>query len=138
MNIITTFKFKPIKTAKKVSTGIKRISAITQGLVTVEDGEYKCHIFADDNSTSSGDIILPFTDKSYNLRGRETIFDRVRNDEEKKIRYVRTHVQALSFPGDPDKFVPFGPNWIVKGYIVEKEDKKYFDFVDLLTINGYN
>lgn len=137
MNIITSFKFKPIK-AKKVSIGIKRISAITQGLVTVENGEYKCHIFADDNTTSSGDIILPFTERSYDLKGRETIFDKVRNDDEKKIRYIRTHVQALTFPGDPNKFVPFGPNWIIKGYIVEKENKKYFDFVDLLTINGYN
>lgn len=137
MNIITSFKFKPIK-AKKVSICIKRISAITQGLVTVENGEYKCHIFADDNTTSSGDIILPFTERSYYLKGRETIFDRVRNDEDKKIRYVRTHIQALTFPGDSNKFVPFGPNWIVKGYIVEIESKKYFDFSDLLTLNGYN
>ena len=136
MNIITSFKFKPIK-AKKISVGIKRISAITQGLVTVENGEYKCRIFADNNTTSSGDIILPFTERSYNLKGKETIFDRVYNDEDKKIRYVRTHVQSITFPGDPNKFVPFGPNWIVKGYIVETGGKKYFDFVDLLTINGY-
>ena len=66
------------------------------------------------------------------------VFARVRNDDERKVRYIRTRVQSLTFPCDPNKFVPFGPNWIVKGYIVEKENKKYFDFVDLLTINGYN
>lgn len=138
MNIITSFKFKPIKTAKKVSIGIKRISQITQGLVTVKNGEYKCHVFADDNSTSSGDIILPFTERSFNLKGRETIFTRVYNDEDKKTRYIRTCLHSLTFPGDSKTFVPFGPNWIVKGYIVEQDEKKYFDFEDLITINGYN
>ena len=135
--VITSFKFKPLKT-KKMSTGMKRISQITQGLVTVDKGVYYCHVFADDNSTSSGDITLKFTDRSFKLYDRETIFDRVFSDNEKKTRYVRTHLQAITFPGDPDKFVPFGPNWIVKGYIVEIEGEKYFDFVDLLTINGYS
>lgn len=135
--VITSFKFKPLKT-KRISTGMKRISQITQGLVTVDKGVYYCRVFADDNSTSSGDITLKFTDRSFKLYNRETIFDRVFSDNEKKTRYIRTHLQAITFPGDSYKFVPFGPNWIVKGYIVEIEGEKYFDFIDLLTINGYN
>ena len=135
--VITNFKFKPIK-AKRMSTGIKRISQITTGLVSVENGVYTCHVFNDNQDSSSGDLKLRFTDKSYELKGRETIFDRVRYETDKKKRYIRTKIHAMSFPGSSDLYVPFAPNWIVKGYIVEIAGEKYFDFVDLVTLNGYN
>ena len=135
-NLISSFKFKPIKT-KKVVNSVKRISSITQGLVIVDKGVYYCNIFNDDNSSSSGDISLPFTDKSFELKNRETIFTKVYNNEDKKTRIIRTKVHSRTFPGDKNLYIPFAPNWIIKGYIVEISGKRFFDFEDLITVNGF-
>lgn len=137
--LIFNFTFKPVKTPrKKVSTGIKRISKMTTGLVIIEHGDYKVRIFSNDYSTSSGDLVLEFTPDSYELKGRETIFTKVISEEIKVTRIIRTQLHSLSFPGSNEKYVPFAPNWIVKGHIVEKDNKKYFEFSDIVTINGYD
>ena len=53
-------------------------------------------------------------------------------------RYVRTEDKAKVFPGDSDIYVPFAPNWIVKGDIINDKGVLKFDFIELLTIKDYN
>ena len=39
-------------------------------------------------------------------------------------------------PGLPEQYIPFAPNWLVKGYIVTDNGIKRFDFKGLVGING--
>ena len=138
-NLIFNFKIKPLTTKRKHSSdGVKRVSGICTGLVSVESGKYTVLIFNDDVNSSSGDVKIEFTEKSYNLKERQTIFSRVFNDGDKVTRFVRTKLHARNFPGDPTLYVPFAPNWNVRGYIVEDKGVKKFDFTTLVGVNGYD
>ena len=92
-----------------------------RGYVILEDEEYK---------------ILPFTKRSYDLKGKTSIFSKTKG-KYGYTRHVRTEDKAKVFPGDSDKYVPFAPNWMVKGDIINDKGILKFDFVELLTIKGY-
>jgi hypothetical protein len=40
-------------------------------------------------------------------------------------------------PGLPEQYIPFAPNWIVKGYIVKDNGIQKFDFKSLVGVDGY-
>lgn len=131
-----------ISAPKKQKTNSK--SSITieaknkKGCVFInEDGEYRVSIISEDDKLYNN-MILPFTKKSYELKGCINIFSRTKDEHNNYVRYVRNEEKAKTFPGDPNKYVPFAPNWIVKGDIVKEDLVLKFDFKNLLTIKGYN
>lgn len=107
-----------------------------RGYVILEDEEYKVLLTNESNSIYNHKI-LPFTKKSYNLKGKTSIFSKTKG-KYGYIRHIRTEDKAKDFPGDSDKYVPFAPNWIVKGDIINDKGVLKFDFIELLTIKGYN
>ena len=107
-----------------------------RGYVILEDEEYKV-LLANESYDIHNRKILPFTKRSYDLKGKTSIFSKTKG-KYGYTRYVRTEDKAKVFPGDSDKYVPFAPNWIVKGDIINDKGILKFDFVELLTIKGYN
>lgn len=107
-----------------------------RGYVILEDEEYKVLLTNESNSIYNHKI-LPFTKKSYDLKGKTSIFSKTKG-KYGYIRHIRTEDKAKDFPGDSDKYVPFAPNWIVKGDIINDKGVLKFDFIELLTIKGYN
>ena len=102
----------------------------------LEDGEYKVSLINESDGIHNH-TILPFTKKSYDLKGKTSIFTKTKG-KYGYTRYVRTEDKAKVFPGDSDIYVPFAPNWIVKGDIINDKGVLKFDFIELLTIKGYN
>ena len=128
---ISVPKSKPIpKPSVKIEAKNKR------GYVILEDGEYKVSPINESDGIHNH-TILPFTKRSYDLKGKTSIFTKTKN-KYGYTRYVRTEDKAKVFPGDSDIYVPFAPNWIVKGDIINDKGVLKFDFVELLTIKGYN
>ena len=106
-----------------------------RGYVILEDEEYKV-LLANESYDIHNRKILPFTKKSYDLKGKTSIFSKTKG-KYGYTRHVRTEDKAKVFPGDSDKYVPFAPNWMVKGNIINDKGILKFDFVELLTIKGY-
>ena len=106
-----------------------------RGYVILEDEEYKV-LLANESYDIRNRKILPFTKRSYDLKGKTSIFTKTKN-KYGYTRYVRTEDKAKVFPGDSDIYVPFAPNWIVKGDIINDKGILKFDFIELLTIKGY-
>ena len=106
-----------------------------RGYVILEDEEYKV-LLANESYDIHNRKILPFTKRSYDLKGKTSIFTKTKG-KYGYTRYVRTEDKAKVFPGDSDKYVPFEPNWMVKGNIINYKGILKFDFVELLTIKGY-
>ena len=128
---ISVPKSKPIpKPSIKIEAKNKR------GYVILEDEEYKV-LLANENDCIHNRKILPFTKKSYDLKGKTSIFSKTKG-KYGYTRHVRTEDKAKVFPGDSDKYVPFAPNWMVKGDIINDKGILKFDFIELLTIKGYN
>lgn len=106
-----------------------------RGCVILEDGEYKVSLINESDCIHNCKI-LPFTKRSYDLKGKTSIFSKTKG-KYGYIRHIRTEDKAKVFPGDSDKYVPFAPNWIVKGNIINDKGVLKFDFTELLTIKGY-
>ena len=106
-----------------------------RGYVILEDEEYKV-LLANESYDIHNRKILPFTKRSYDLKGKTSIFSKTKG-KYGYTRHVRTEDKAKVFPGDSDKYVPFAPNWMVKGNIINDKGILKFDFVELLTIKGY-
>ena len=106
-----------------------------RGYVILEDEEYKV-LLANESYDIHNRKILPFTKKSYDLKGKTSIFSKTKG-KYGYTRHVRTEDKAKVFPGDSDKYVPFAPNWMVKGNIINDKGILKFDFVELLTVKGY-
>lgn len=106
-----------------------------RGYVILEGEEYKV-LLANESYDINNRKILPFTKRSYDLKGKTSIFSKNKG-KYGYTRYVRTEDKAKVFPGDSDKYIPFAPNWMVKGNIINDKGILKFDFVELLTIKGY-
>lgn len=106
-----------------------------RGYVILENEEYKVSLINESDSIHNCKI-LPFTKRSYDLKGKTSIFSKTKG-KYGYIRHIRTEDKAKVFPGDSDKYVPFAPNWMVKGNIINDKGILKFDFVELLTIKGY-
>ena len=106
-----------------------------RGYVILEGEEYKV-LLANESYDIHNRKILPFTKRSYDLKGKTSIFSKTKG-KYGYTRHVRTEDKAKVFPGDSDKYVPFAPNWMIKGDIINDKGILKFDFVELLTIKGY-
>ncbi len=127
---ISVPKSKPIpKPSIKIEAKDKR------GYVILEDEEYKV-LLANESDGIHNCKILSFTKRSYDLKGKTSIFSKTKG-KYGYTRYVRTEDKAKVFPGDSDKYIPFAPNWIIKGDIINDKGVLKFDFIELLTIKGY-
>ena len=106
-----------------------------RGYVILEGEEYKV-LLANESYDIHNRKILPFTKRSYDLKGKTSIFSKTKG-KYGYTRHVRTEDKAKVFPGDSDIYVPFAPNWMVKGDIINDKGVLKFDFIELLTIKGY-
>ena len=121
------------KTIPKPSVKIEATNK--RGCVILENEEYKVSLINESDSIHNCKI-LSFTKRSYDLKGKTSIFSKTKG-KYGYTRHVRTEDKAKVFPGDSDKYVPFAPNWIVKGNIINDKGVLKFDFTELLTIKGY-
>ena len=128
------FKFKPVKPKRTNTNSFKRKSnKIHKGLCVLEDGEYKCRVEIDDSST----LVLPFTERSYNCKYKKHIFTKGLDEHGNHVHIIRDESTARFFDVDPNIYIPFMKNYIVKGYVVTENGKLYFDFVDIVNLRGY-
>ena len=70
--------------------------------------------------------------------GKTTIFSRYVDEKGRHIRYIRNEDKAKLSADNRTLYVPFAPNWIVKGNIIRDNGVIKFDFLNLITKNGYN
>lgn len=124
---------------KKVNDGITRTSnKIVKGKVFQdEDGTFKVSINMVNDPVHPDLRILEFTERSYDLTGKTNVFSRTVDKKGRRTRYIRNAVYAKHMPGLPEQYIPFAPNWIVRGYIVKDQGISKFDFKSLVGVDGY-
>ena len=142
MGFIKSIQFKvavPKPKRNKTSDGIKRITnKIVKGKVFQEkDGTYKVSINMNNDSINPDLLILDFTERSYDLTDKIDVFSKTVDSKGRRTRFIRNTINAKYMPGLPEQYIPFAPNWIVRGYIVKDNDTKKFDFKSLVGIDGY-
>lgn len=123
----------------RTSDGIKRDSnKIVKAVVfQAEDGTYKVSINMENDPVHPDLRILDFTERSFDLTGKVNVFSRTVDKHGRRTRFVRNRLDAKFMPGLPEQYIPFAPNWTVRGYIVLDNGIKKFDFKSLVGIEGY-
>ena len=123
----------------KTSDGIKRTTnKIAKGKVfRDEDGTYKVAISMQNDTINPDLLILDFTERSYDLTGKTNVFSRTVDSKGRRTRFIKNELNAKFMPGLPEQYIPFAPNWIVRGYIVKDNGIKKFDFKSLVGVDGY-
>lgn len=121
---------KPLKTVREKS--YTKISRTTVGKVEVENGKFVVRVSAFEvqrnieKSSLPAQLVLPLTDKSFELKGREKVFSHTK-EEHGYVCYLRTKERANLFPGIPEQYTTVAPNWMCSGYVVRIKGKLYFD-----------
>ena len=142
MGLLKLMPFKvavPKPKRNKTSDGIKRTTnKIVKGKVFQdEDGTYKVSISMENDPVHPDLLVLDFTERSYDLTGKTNVFSRTVDKHGRRIRFIRNEINAKFMPGLPEQYIPFAPNWIVRGYIVKDNGTMKFDFKSLVGIDGY-
>ena len=129
----------PKKHKTHSDSGVKLTGKSKHGVVFQdEDGTYKISISMENDPNYPDLLVIPFTERSYDIVGRTTVFTREVDEHGKRTRYIRSDTKAKYDYGDPERYIPFAPNWIVKGNIVRDNNILKFDFIDLITKDGYS
>lgn len=142
MGLLKVMPFKvavPKAKRNKTSDGIKRTTnKIVKGKVFHdENGTYKVSINMENDPVHPDLLVLDFTERSYDLTGKTNVFSRTVDSKGRRIRFIRNLINAKFMPGLPEQYIPFAPNWIVRGYIVKDNGTMKFDFKSLVGIDGY-
>ena len=142
MGLLKVMPFKvavPKPKRNRTSEGIKRTSnRIVKGKVFQdEDGTYKIAINMNNDTVNPDLRILEFTERSYDLTGKINVFSRTVDSKGRRTRFIRNPLNAKFMPGLPEQYIPFAPNWIVRGYIVTDKGIRKFDFRSLVGVDGY-
>lgn len=142
MGLLKVMPFKvavPKPKRNKTSDGIKRTTnKIVKGKVFQdENGTYKVSINMKNDPVHPDLLVLDFTERSYDLTGKTNVFSRTVDSKGRRIRFIRNLINAKFMPGLPEQYIPFAPNWIVRGYIVKDNGTMKFDFKSLVGIDGY-
>ena len=142
MGLLKVMPFKvavPKPKRNKTSDGIKRTTnKIVKGKVFQdENGTYKVSINMENDPIHPDLLVLDFTERSYDLTGKTNVFSKTVDSKGRRIRFIRNLINAKFMPGLPEQYIPFAPNWIVRGYIVKDNGTMKFDFKSLVGIDGY-
>lgn len=142
MGLLKIMPFKvavPKPKRNKTSDGIKRTTnKIVKGKVFQdENGIYKVSINMENDPVHPDLLVLDFTERSYDLTGKTNVFSRTVDSKGRRIRFIRNLINAKFMPGLPEQYIPFAPNWIIRGYIVKDNGTMKFDFKSLVGIDGY-
>ena len=142
MGLLKIMPFKvavPRPKRNKTSDGIKRTTnKIVKGKVFQdENGTYKVSINMENDPVHPDLLVLDFTERSYDLTGKTNVFSRTVDSKGRRIRFIRNLINAKFMPGLPEQYIPFAPNWIIRGYIVKDNGTMKFDFKSLVGIDDY-
>lgn len=132
------FKIKLAEPKRKVYSSTIPKGKVVTGIVIEEEGILKVSVDAKkDGNGIKPPKIYNFTPESYDLTGRQTVFLKKKDKSGRRVRIIRDKNTCKYMPGLPEQYVPFAPNWVVTGYVVKRDIQKFFDFKDLVGINGY-
>lgn len=121
------FKMQPASKLRKNSYGVTKITdKLVEGVAFMENGIFKIHVELNDPDHSK--LVLEFTVDSYNLHGREVVFDKVPDAKFGRGIYVRREREYKYSPGVPIRYTTLCENCVFNGYVVRDNKTKKLMF----------
>lgn len=123
------FTFKPaVVKQKRIPSSYKPLTKILYCIAHKDDnGEWKAYVDTKGIEGYKDLTILPFTDKSFELRKRINVFYHKKDKNNCWTRIIRTDVEAEFYPGNPETYCTLCENCVFSGHIVRLDGKLQFD-----------
>lgn len=132
LNFGFTIKIKPVQKIKRVSKGYTRVGRKCEAVVLNDEGVLKARLLRSPVEECDDSIALPFTDNSFNLKGKNWIFSKTRDKYGRRICIIRTDQESEHFPGSPECYEALQEGLRIAGHIVKQDGKYYFDYETLI------
>lgn len=128
-NTILNFTLKPFVKKKVKNTSIRPANAsrLCAGVVVVIDGEYRIKIYTKYDEDFDESIIIPFTEESFNLKGRKRVFSKHKDKYGHNILYIRDKNESIGKPLSSDIYTSVVEREVCTGYILRRNGALYFD-----------
>ena len=136
-----TFTIKVASKSKRESksTG-SNISRKCLAVVKEIDGEFKAiinidnkHIYLKEGDELSNEqLILPFTERSLDLKGKIYVFLKEKDKYGHYVCIIRNSINAELHPGLPIQYNAVHENLLLAGHIIRKNGIMYFEYEDLV------
>ena len=99
---------------KKIKTETKFSKKLVQGECFIEDGKYRIRVYQEDGQY----LVLDFTSDSFNLKGREVVFDAQPTSPLGKGIIYRREREYKHAPGLTSQYCAVCEGCVFSGYIV--------------------
>lgn len=127
INVASKSKHKSKETFTKIS---RKCLAVVKEI----DGKFKAIITLNkDDKLGTEQLVLPFTDKSLDLKNKQYIFLKEKDKYNNYVCIIRDNKNKHLNSGNPNIHTTIHNNLLIAGYIVRKEGKMYFDYEDLIS-----
>ena len=123
------FTFKPVVIKpKKITSSHKPLTKILYCLATKdENNQWIAKINTKGIEGYEELTILPFTEKSFELKGRNNVFRTKKDKTGHWVRVIRTDVEAEFYPGNIQDYCTLCENCVFSGHIVKVDGITQFD-----------
>lgn len=129
----------------------KKLTKLITGKVLYKDGKYRClvkyidfkdrlanNVTLDMITNTHESLVFKFADESFDASKFNVIFTREIYEDNGYLCIIRDRTHVLTFPADNNRFLPFAPKWLVRGWIVSINNEVRFKFHSVITVEGYD
>ena len=106
-----------------------KISRRCYAIVALINGEYKAIVNNSENDSDK--LILPFTEKSLSLKGKEYVFSKAKDKHGRRVCVIRNYIDANLNPGTDTQYDAVIENLLLIGHIIREDGKMYFNYEEL-------
>lgn len=130
---ITGLVFKMAEPKKKRQSKGTVLSKTVMCICTKsEDGEFKANLRIISTTQRATNLLIPFTTKSYNCKGRLKVFTKKPDKHGKYVLHWRTVEQARIATVNSILYTPLCEDWVYSGHIVQINGKRQFDITEAI------
>lgn len=126
------FTINVAKVNKPKGNSSKQVSRKCLAVVITDENTIKARIDTSPVEGCNEFLVLPFTTKSLELKGKTIVFFKDKDKYGHNQCYFRTTTDALINPGTNNQFDALRPGLLISGYIKRIDGKLYFDYEDLV------
>ena len=129
-----TFRLTPVKKAKEHKPSKQITCLLYAQAIKREDGTWFARVRTKGFEGYKDITILPFSEKTFELKGKIDVFYHKPDKRGYYTRVIRTEEDSIRYPGNKEDYCPLCDKCIFQGYIIKTINGLCFDVVKYIGI----
>lgn len=130
-----TIKIATNNKPKREFLRTNKVSRKCQAIVIKDEGILKARINISPLEESEELIVIPFTERSLDLKGKTYVFLKNKDEHNHYVCIIRDIHKADLYPGLNTQYDALHEGLLISGYIIRKDGKLYFDYEDIINFS---